>query len=125
MAVNTTTEKRIKKIEDELKAMKACYNTAGSLVKMYVTKMGAITTGGGAGLHNMVIRFIPTYGMGQINLITLVAIVDSNTYYVAPFATTPQSGSGAVDITIFDLVATQKVEVIASGTSPGTFMRIA
>lgn len=124
MAVNTT-EKRLKKIEDELKAMKACYNTAGSLVKMYVTKMGAITTGGGAGLHNMVIRFTPAYGMGQINLITLVAIVDSNTYYVAPFATTPQSGSGVVDITIFDLVATQKVEVIASGTSPGTFMRIA
>lgn len=124
MAVNTT-EKRIKKIEDELKAMKACYNTAGSLVKMYVTKMGAITTGGGAGLHNMVIRFTPTYGMGHINLLTLVAIVDSNTYYVAPFATTPQDGSGVVDITIFDLVATQKVEVIASGTSPGTFMRIA
>lgn len=123
MAVSTT-EKKLKKIEDELKAMKVCYNTAGSLVKMYVTKMGAVTVGGGAGLHDMVVRFTPTYGAGRVNLITLVAIVDSNTYYVAPFATTPQDGSGAVDITIFDLASTQKVEVIASGTSPGIFTRI-
>lgn len=123
MAVKTL-EQRLKKIEDEIKALKVCYNTAGSLVKMYVTKMDAVTTGGGSGWHDMVIRFTPKYGQGRINLITLVAIVDSNTYYIAPFATTPQDGSGNVDITIFDLVETQKVEVIASGTSPGTFTRI-
>ncbi len=123
MAVKTL-EKRLRIIEDEIKAMKACYDTAGSLVKMYVTKMPAVTTGGGSGWHNVKIRFTPTYGQDRVNLITLVAIVDSNTYYVAPFMTAPQNGSGNVDITIYNLVSTQKVEVIASGTSPGTFTRI-
>jgi len=123
MAIGNT-EKRVKKLEDEVKAMKACYNTAGSLVKMYVTQMGEITTGGGAGWIDMVIRFTPTYGQGHNNLISLVPIVDRNTYYIAPYAVTPQDGSGAVDITIFSLVSSQKVDVIASGTSPGTFTRI-
>lgn len=124
MGINNN-EKQLRKIEDELKAMKVCYNTAGSLVKMYVQRMGEITVGGGGGSHNVVIRFTPTYGMGHNNLISLVGIVDSNTYYIAPFATNPQDGSGSVDITIFYLLSTQKVDVIASGTSPGTFTRIA
>lgn len=122
MAVNL--EQRIKKIEEQIKAMKVCYSTAGSLVKMYVTEMGEITTGG-SGYTDVVIRFTPTYGQGRVNLINLVAIVDSNTYYVAPFMVSPQDGSGAVDITIYYLYSTQKVNVIASGTSPGTFTRLA
>lgn len=119
-----TTDKRIAQLENELKSMKVCYNTAGSLARMYVSEMPEITTGGSSGWHNMTIQFTPTYGMGQNNLITLVAIVDSNTYYVAPFATAPQDGSGNVRITIYELMETQKVRVIASGTSPGTFTRI-
>ena len=123
MGVNV--EKQLRMLEDEVKAMKVCYNTAGSLVKMYVQKMGQITVGGGAGWHDVTIKFTPTYGMGHNNIINLVAIVDSNTYYVAPFTVNPQDGSGEVTITIYDLVSTQKVEVIASGTSPGVFTRIA
>ena len=123
MGVNV--EKQLRMLEDEVKAMKVCYNTAGSLVKMYVQKMGQITVGGGAGWHDVTIKFTPTYGMGHNNIINLVAIVDSNTYYVGPFTVNPQDGSGAVTITIYDLVSTQKVEVIASGTSPGVFTRIA
>lgn len=119
-----TTEQRVKRLEYELKAMKACYNTAGSLVRMYVTEMGEITTGG-SGFTDMVIRFTPTYGQGRANLINLVPIVDSNTYYVAPYMVKPQDGSGAVDITIYSLSPSQKVNVIASGSSPGTFQRIA
>ena len=119
-----SVESKLAKIEDEIKAMKACYNTAGSLVKMYVTKMPQVTTGGGAGLHDMTIKFTPTYGLGHNNLICLVAIVDSNVYYIAPFTQNPQNGSGEVTITIYSLASTQKVEVIASGTSPGTFTRI-
>ncbi len=118
-------EKRLRQLEDEIKAMKVCYNTAGSLVRMYVTEMGNVTTGGGAGWHDMTIKFTPTYGIGRMNLINLVAIVDSNTYYVAPYTVNPQDGSGSVTITIYNLVETQKVNVIASGTSPGTFTRIA
>lgn len=123
MGVNV--EKQLRMLEDEVKAMKVCYNTAGSLVKMYVQKMGQITVGGGAGWHDVTIKFTPTYGMGHNNIINLVAIVDSNTYYVGPFTVNPQDGSGAVTITIYDLVSTQKVEVIASGISPGVFTRIA
>ena len=123
MGVNV--EKQLRMLEDEVKAMKVCYNTAGSLVKMYVQKMGQITVGGGAGSHNVTIKFTPTYGAGHNNLINLTAIVDSNTYYVAPFTVNPQDGSGAVTITVYYLVETQKLEVIASGTSPGVFTRIA
>lgn len=118
-----TTEKRLKQLEDEVKSMKVCYNTAGSLVKMYVTRMGEITTGG-SGWTDMKIKFTPTYGMGRNNLITLVPIVDRNQYYIAPYAVSPQDGSGEVIITIYALASTQKVDVIASGTSPGTFTRI-
>ena len=118
-----TTEKRLKQLEDEVKSMKVCYNTAGSLVKMYVTRMGEITTGG-SGWTDMKIKFTPTYGMGRNNLITLVPIVDRNQYYIAPYAVNPQDGSGEVIITIYALASTQKVDVIASGTSPGTFTRI-
>lgn len=123
MAIDSI-EKRLVQLESKLKAMKVCYNTAGSLVKMYVTKMGEITTGGGSGWHNITIRFTPKYGRGRVNLITLVAIVDSNKYYVAPFTVSPQDGSGYVDITVYNLVSSQKVDIIASGTSPGTFTRI-
>ncbi len=117
------TEQRISHLENEIKAMKACYNTAGSLVKMYVTEMAEITVGG-SGFTDMTIRFMPTYGQGQRNLINLVPIVDSNTYYIAPYTVNPQDGSGAVDITIYSLSPSQKVKVIASGSSPGTFSRI-
>lgn len=119
-----TLEKKLRQLEDEAKSMKVCYNTAGSLVKMFVSRMGEITTGGGSGWHDMTIRFTPTYGAGQNNLITIVPIVDRNNYYIAPYAVKPQDGSGNVEITIFNLVDTQKVDVIASGTSPGTFTRI-
>ena len=117
-------EQRLAQLENKVKAMKVCYDTAGSLVKMYVQRMGEITTGGGSGFHNVTIKFTPTYGMGHNNLINLVAIVDSNTYYVAPYTINPQDGSGAVTITVYNLASTQKVDVIASGTSPGTFTRI-
>lgn len=119
-----TVEKRLRKLEDELKAMKVCYDTAGSLVTMYVQKMEQFTVGGGSGWHNVTVRFTPKYGIGHNNLITLVAIVDSNTYYVAPFTVNPQNGSGSVEITVYELLETQKVEIIASGTSLGTFTRL-
>ena len=122
MGVNL--EKRLRKLEDELKALKVCYNTAGSLVKMFVQRMGFITVGGGAGLHDVTIRFTPTYGRGHNNIINLVAVVDSSTYYVAPFTVNPQNGSGSVDITIYNLSESQKVDVIASSPSPGIFTRL-
>lgn len=117
-------EQKLMKLENELKAMKVCYDTAGSLVKMYVQRMGEVTTGGGAGLHNATFKFTPTYGAGHNNLINLVPIVDSNTYYVAPYTVNPQDGSGSVTITVYSLASTQKVDIIASGTSPGTFTRL-
>lgn len=118
-------EQKLRNIEDELKSMKVCYNTAGSLVTMYVQRMGEITVGGGSGLHDVTIKFTPTLKTGHNNLINLVAVVDSNTYYVAPFTVNPQDGSGDVSITIYSLSQNQKVDVIASGISTGTFTRTA
>lgn len=116
-------ERRLKGIENELKAMKVCYNTAGSLVAMYVTKMDTFTVEE-SGWTDVVVRFVPTYGKDQMNLITLTARVGGNTYYVAPYAVNPQDGSGNVEITILSVYTGASVDVIASGTSPGTFVRV-
>lgn len=115
---------RIKKIEDAIKAMKACYNTAGSLVKMYVQKSSKYTVGGSSGYHSVTIKFTPKYNRGQSNLITLYPIINSGEN-TAPARQLPQDGSGDVYITVFNVLDTDVIEIVASGVSEGTFTRTA
>lgn len=123
MGINAQT--RLKRIEDDIKAMKGCYNTAGSLVKMYNQTSNEYTVGGGSGFHDVVIRFRPTYGMGQNNLISLFPIVkNGNVIRSVSAKQSPQDGSGDVYLTIYNLFEDFTVQVLASGTSPGTFTRI-
>ena len=122
MGINVQT--RLKNIEGKLKAMKVCYNTAGSLVKMYAQKSDVYIVGG-SGYSDVTIKFTPFYGRGKSNLISLNPIVKSGGVVVtAPAMQKPQDGSGDVYITIYNLLSTQTVEIIASGISPGTFTRI-
>lgn len=123
--MGVTTEQRLAGLDDRLKATKACYDTAGSLVKMYVIEMGEVevTT---SGVHNETFRFTPTYGMGHNNIITLSAVVKSfGEVRRSQALTQPQDGSGHIDIVVYNVENGETINIIASGTSPGTFSRIA
>ena len=119
-----STQARLKKIEDDIKAMKACYDTAGSLVKMYSQRSEQYTVGGSSGYHNVTVKFTPNFGKGQSNMITLYPIINSGTN-TAPARQLPQDGSGDIYITIYNLLNTDKFEILASGVSNGTFTRTA
>lgn len=123
------TEKRLIALENELKALKAICPISGRLAKMYVQTSDSFTIGGGATLHAAVFSFTPKYGRGQNNLITLTPNVTSTyagIYWdsIPIYANLPQDNSGTVTIKIFNLINTDVVKIIASGTSEGTFARI-
>lgn len=121
MGINT--QAKLKKMEDDLKAMKACYNTAGSLVKMHVQKSEQFSAT--SNFETMRIKFTPKYGFGRSNLINLWPIVKKQSVVVwNPFMQKPQDGSGEVIIEIYNLFPGETVEIIVSGTSPGTFTRL-
>ena len=122
-------EKRLNAVEDELKALKATYNISGALAKMYHQVSGQFLVGGEQGLHDARIRFTPTYGRGQMNLISLFAYVNRSYYgrdYInyIPFFVEPQDGSGSVVVRVLDCYSDDVITVIASGTSLGEFSRI-
>jgi hypothetical protein len=121
-----TSEQRLEKLDDELRRMKGAYNTAGSLVRMYVTEMGEQTVGGAATLHDVTYRFTPTYGLDMENLITLYPIVKvGGTILGNSFEVLPQDGSGTLDVKVYGVANGDTINIIASGTSPGTFALVA
>ena len=124
-----TVEKRLTALENEIKALKAIYTIAGGLARMYVQTSGSFAVGGSSSFHSARIQFTPTYGMGRNNLITLMPIVTSTyagyTWDTIPnFVVEPQDGSGNVVVEVYNLVNTDSVRIIASGSSPGTFTRL-
>lgn len=128
MAINT--ERRLKDLENEIKALKATYSLAGGLAKMYVQTSDEFTESGGGQYYHMArFKFTPTYGSGKNNLITLTPIMTYSyvgyIYEVIPkFVIEPQNGTGEVIIRIFDLIDGFKVKIIAVGSSPGTFTKL-
>ncbi len=117
---------RLKTIEDKLKAMKACYNTAGSLVRMYVEKSQVFIVGGSSSIHNATFKFVPSFNQGQPNMVNLFPVIKVSGNYTKfqPFVQEPQDGTGDIIITIYNVVNTDTIQIIASGTTPGTFTRI-
>lgn len=127
MAVNV--EKRIADLENELKALKAICPISGALATMYVQQSETITVGGSSNLHAIEIDFTPIYVSSAPYLITLLPIVTSTyqgyTWEEIPyFIVQPQTGNGKIRVKIYSLTNTDKVSVIASGSSPGTFTRV-
>ena len=128
MAVNTT-EKRLAKLEDELRSLKSTYSIAGSLAKMYYQQSSPFLVGGGESVHAARFKFTPKYGRNHANLTKLFAYVDG--HYVGhtyikfnPFFVEPQDGSGEVIIQVLELGPTDEVTIIAKGPSPGEFSRV-
>ena len=124
-----TVESRIAKLENEIKALKGTYQTAGVLAKMYVVRSGKISVGGSASVHQIEIEFTPTKNTGQINLVELTATVfyavsGTQVQMSKNYIQEPQSGTGQIIIKIDMVTSSDSVEVIASGTVPGTFRLI-
>ena len=128
MAVNNL-EKRLRVLEDELKALKAICPISGSLAEMFIVKSDLLTVGGSSNLHAIEVDFMPTFTSENKYLITLLPVVTS-TYggytwtKIANYIIPPQDNSGKIRIKVYNLINTDKVQIIASGTSPGTFTRI-
>lgn len=123
MAVST--EKRLRKLEDELKALKATYNISGGLVKTY--RSSSPTYNLPDELIRVRIKFTPTYTSDQRILVSSVFVEVINEYgsifNFSPYAYCEiQSGDGSVVISVPGIGGTVRVEV--ASTSPGTFTRL-
>lgn len=126
----STVEQRINAIEQALRALKASYPTVGSRVRFYVQKSQEFTKTVAAGKSEIArIKFVPDYGLGQANIVSLRAIVSVNgNGGYAPSETEIQDGSGEVIIKVkLDAGiggADFRITVVASGSLPGKFYMI-
>lgn len=121
-------EKRLQKLENDIKDLKATYTIAGGNVKMYITKATFSVTVSSNTTKQVL--FIPTYGVGQ----EIMATMSGKANYVSGSALVTcwgahqqiQDGSGNV-ILEFPFVNyygtgtnTYSLEVVVSATTPGT-----
>lgn len=135
--MNGSTESRMAQIEQDIKSLKGSYPTAGSLVQLYVTT-ASFTATVKADYPVIRIKFSPEFRTGGAQMVTLSGMSDQEDlflkYYGGQGIPEPQDGTGDAVIR-FQLVsqyigyeapeATIRFTVTASGTSPGTFSRIA
>lgn len=118
-------ESELKKLDSEVKALKAGYPVVASKLKTYVTTSQEFTVSGSSEVR---IKFTPYYGTGKLSFTTLRAIATVEgvpSGYNLPFVNQPQDGSGEVIIRIgFEQTGNYKIRVVASGASPGSFSMI-
>lgn len=123
----SSVERRIRSIEQAIIALKASYPTAGAMVRFYVQKSQQFSISLSSGQKRTIcIKFTPSYGLDQNNIISLRPIVTVNgAGSYAASKTELQDGSGAIIIDIplsaTSDAATFNVVVVASGTLPGEF----
>lgn len=118
-------ESELKKLDSEVKALKAGYPVVASKLKTYVTTSQEFTV---SGTSEVRIKFTPYFGAGKFSFTTLRAIATVEgvpSGYNLPFVNEPQDGSGEVVIRVgFEQSATYKLRIVASGASPGSFAQI-
>lgn len=120
-------EQELSNLDNKIKSIKAAYKVSGGMVDFKMQKSQNFTVTNEA---SATFRFTPTYGMGKKNLIDLrpAATISGNSTYIL-YRNKPQDGSGNVDIEIvFELYSpgiTYTINIFATGTSEGTFSRIA
>lgn len=116
-------EKRLKALEDAIKALKAVCIVSASKVKTYVSQSQTFS----ATTRTVRIKFTPTYNPGGNVITTLHAVVSVQDTPVGfeYSVNEPQDGSGEVVIKVqfepYSSGTTYQVKVLAFGTSPGTF----
>lgn len=119
------TQTKLKALTDDLKALKANYPVAASLVKFYVVTSQTFTV---SGQDSVTIKFTPTQISGKNVLVELraKATISGNPVGFEAFVNLPQDGSGEVKLRMdFESPSsTHNVVVFASGTTPGTFSMV-
>lgn len=118
MAINT--EKRIKELEDELRALKAVYNISGGAMKTYISTSQTFTVQSTS--FNARVKFTPEYKPEGNLLISSIRCYDyrlGNNFLTQYVITQIQDGSGSVIIQF--PVITNSFSVSLASISPGTF----
>ena len=123
------TENELKALENDVKGLKTAYPIAASKAKFYVTKSPTLPV---SGSREVRFKFTPNYGIGRISYTRLTATCktnDSNVEYSPQQVNEPQDGSGETVIKIrfeqYSASNTYNIKIIATGTSPGSFVRLA
>ena len=122
-------EKRLKALEDELKAMKASYATAGSAARLYVTEINA-TIEAAPILEPAIpvdFRFTPIYRGLSNNMIVSVSAKSDYAFVSSGLEVyaLPQNGNGTATIRVRNLYTIPlSFKIVVSSTSPGTIVRI-
>lgn len=117
-----SVESRIEKINQELKALKAIYKVAGGTVDLVVQQSQVFHVNATANVP-FKIRFTPNQAQ-EFNLIDLQPMPSSQQfiYENRGFENVPQTGNGVVEIQLgTHSTGTVNVQVVAIGTSKGTF----
>ena len=122
-----STEKRLQKIEDELKALKATYTISGGLMKLYESvspKYSFVYTE-----PTPIIKFQADYVTDSILLVASVNVIEDlyggGSQNMSAYTTTHvQTGDGSILIYPAWMMITDAIQVKVVSTSPGTFTRI-
>lgn len=125
-------EKRLSKIEADLKSLKAAYQTSGTNVRLYVSKQSFNVTIPAGSSALVKIKFVPNFGRGKVIMANLVGKVTRISGAHSFFSSYQQTQDGSGDVVIafpfIDYSSGQptsvRLDVVASATSPGTFTRI-
>lgn len=121
-------EKRLQKLENDIKDLKATYTIAGGNVKMYITKATFNVTVSSNTTKQVL--FTPTYGVGQEIMATMSgkASYVSGSVFVTCWGAHQQIQDGSGNVILeFPFVNyygtgtnTYSLEVVVSATTPGT-----
>ena len=124
-----STEVELKRIEDEMKALKASCPIVASKIKFYRTRSQTFTVSAGGIVR---FKFTPNYGRGKRMLNTLSALIvdypNPDTPELVPIQyNEAQDGSGDVVINV-NLGSWYgsgwKLQITAQGVSTGTFSQL-
>ena len=125
-----SAEVELKRIEDEMKALKASYPIVASKVKFYLTRSEIFTVSGGG-----IVRFknTPNYGRGKTMLNTLSAVIKDypaspeNIEVVPVQYNEAQDGTGdvVINVNLSSFYGSGwKLQITAQGVSTGTFSQL-
>lgn len=127
MTMNINTQKRLAKLENVTKEIKAVFPVAGSLVSFIVTESGAYTlTASPQSTQSIRVRFTPDKTQNGPTLTNLTAVTISGANLPCAYAMEPQADDGSTVVKIwlagsYNLSVTAAVKVIASSQTSGTF----
>lgn len=119
-----STEKKIKQLEDEIKALKATYSVYGGAMQVYLSQSPVYVAG--EYVTNAKIKFTPDYKPKDELLVASLRCDINNNNFLTHYATIAvQDGSGSIIIQLpVPIASGGKFSVSIATTSPGTFTRL-